>query len=96
MKRGLNKFFAIAYVATVIFACLSLSVPPNDLILFGILLFTAVLGAILNWKNRKLRLAWSLAIVISLVGGIAEISAGRRLRQHRATKEDLVSTNRRD
>ena len=60
--------------------CFSLSVPPGDLFLFGVMLAIAAAGTTLCLnENRKWRLLWAIAIAISVLGGILEIVAGKRI-----------------
>jgi hypothetical protein len=62
----------------------SLSVPPSDLPLCGLMFATSACGfALARRESRNWRIVWICALIVSFIFGVLEVVAGHNLaRQH--------------
>jgi uncharacterized membrane protein YsdA (DUF1294 family) len=91
MKRSILRVLAGVFLLLLVLTGFSLSVPPADFLLFISMLVIAVLGLALSVKeSKKWRLAWTVALIISLLGGALEIIAGKRLVRQRSKNESTA------
>ncbi len=85
-----TQFLLPVLLACYLVPCLlvvgSLSVPPADLPICGLMFVVAVAGLVLAWRyTRVWRLIWVGALAASLLLGTLEIVAGSRLSHRRTT-----------
>ena len=79
-RRSLLRVLLGVYLFPLFFVCFSLSVPPADLPLCGLLFVLAVVGFVLaRREGRAWRILWFVALIAALVLGVLEIVAGRRI-----------------
>ena len=95
-KQTALRILAGVYLLPMLLTGFSLSVPPADFPLFVFMLAIAAFGLCLTSpESPKWRVAWTVALVIALLGGAFELLAGKRLAQQRLKNgSSLVSTNR--
>jgi len=75
------------YAFPLLLVIFSLSVPPGDLPLCGLMLILAVAGLALGWgQSRTWRLIWMSALILSMLCGALEIVAGHRIGRQSSQK----------
>jgi hypothetical protein len=73
----------------------SLSVPPNDLPLCGLMFALGGLGFVLaRRESRAWRLIWVAALALSVVCGVMEVVAGQRIARQRSHHESNLANPR--
>jgi hypothetical protein len=83
-KLSLLRILLGVYLFPLVLVCFSLSVPPGDLPLCGLMLVLAVFGFTLaRRESRAWRLVWLSALIVSLLCGALEVLAGQRVAQQR-------------
>ena len=83
-RRSVLHILVGVYLFPLYLVCFSLSVPPADLPLCGLLLVLAVVGYILaRRESRRWRIFWIAALIFASVSGVLEIVAGRHIAQQR-------------
>jgi hypothetical protein len=84
-KRSCLRVLAGVYLLPLFLVCFSLSVPPADLPLCGLMLALAAAGLVLaRHESRAWRTIWTIALILSILGGILQIVAGQRLARQRS------------
>jgi len=84
-RRSLLRVLLGVYLFTLSFVCFSLSVPPADLPLCGLLFVLAVVGVFLaRRESRVWRFIWIGALIAAVVFGMLEVVAGRRIAHQRS------------
>jgi hypothetical protein len=84
-RRSLLRVLLGIYLFPLSLVCLSLSVPPADLPLCGLLFVLAVVGfALARRESRAWRFIWIGALIVALVFGVLEVVAGRRIAHQRS------------
>jgi hypothetical protein len=79
-RRSWLRVLAGVYLFPLYLVCFSLSVPPADLPLCGLMFGIAILGWILSRREtRTWRVIWMSALIVSVVLGALQIIAGQRL-----------------
>jgi len=93
MKRFIIKLLLVIYVFLFLLAGpISLSVPPADLPVFGLMLGIAVAGLILcRREGRRWKVVWTTGLVISVLGGALEIAEGKRIATLRLEKHTSLN-----
>jgi hypothetical protein len=83
-KRSLLRILLCVYLFPLYLVCFSLSVPPADLPLCGLMFVLAAFGLILARRERRAwRVVWTIALIVSILFAVLEIVAGKHLaRQH--------------
>lgn len=83
-KRSPLRILAGIYLFLLFFISFSLSVPPADLPLCGLMFVLAAIGVVLSrLESPGWRIFWIAALIIALASGVLEFVAGKRLeRQH--------------
>jgi 4-amino-4-deoxy-L-arabinose transferase-like glycosyltransferase len=83
-KRSLLRILIGVYLFPLFLVCFSLSVPPGDLPLCGLMFVLAGFGFMLaRRESRTWRLVWLIALMLSLLCGALEMVAGRRIAHQR-------------
>src|SRR3954462_3140074 len=84
-KRSFLRILVGVYLFPLFLICFSLSVPPADLPLCGLLFVLAVIGIILARRERRAwRLFWTGALIVALLLAVLEVIAGWRIARHRS------------
>ena len=79
-RRSLSRILFGVYLFPLLLVLCSLSVPPADLPLCGLMLVLAVVGLILaRHESRIWRILWIGALIGSILFGVLEIVAGKRI-----------------
>ena len=92
MKLNCLKVLAVLFVFVLLLCLLSLGVPPDGLIYFIVLFALAIAGLVTSAKAAsRWKIIWAVALCISLLGGILEIVAGKRLAHQRSQAEQQQS-----
>ena len=87
-KRSLLRVFLGIYLFLLSLVCFSLSVPPADLPLCGLMSVLAAFGLFLaRRENRAWRVVWTSALIASIIFGALQIIAGRSI-AHQRSKHD--------
>ena len=90
-KRPLLLVLAAVYLFPLFLLAFSLSVPPADFPLFGSMFVLAVLGLLLaRREGRAWRLIWTGALIVSVLCGVLEVLAGKRIAQQRSKNESSL------
>ena len=85
-KRSWLRMLLGVYLFPFSLVCFSVSVPPGDLPLCGLMFVIAVVGLVLGrHESRIWRLIWTNALVVSVLCGVLEVVAGKRIARQRAT-----------
>ena len=83
-QSWLRVLFGV-YLFPLYLVCFSLSVPPGDLPLCGLMFVLAAVGLVLGrQESRNWRLIWTTALIVSFVCGTLEIMVGKRIAQQRS------------
>ena len=83
-KRSVLRVLVGVYLLPLWLVFFSLSVPPTDLPLCGLMFGLAVLGLVLAWReSRAWRIFWISALILSVVLGVLEVMAGKRIAHQR-------------
>ena len=82
-KSVLRVLMGIYFFPLYLVIC-SLSVPPADLPLCGLMFAIAAFGLVLaRRESRAWRVVWTIALIVSILCGVLEIIAGQHIaRQH--------------
>jgi energy-coupling factor transporter transmembrane protein EcfT len=89
-RRSLLRVLLGVYLLPLSLVCLSLSVPPADLPLCGLLFVLAVIGfALARREGRAWRFIWIGALILAFVFGVSEVIAGRRI-EHKRSEHGLI------
>jgi len=96
-KLPLLRILVGVYLFPLFLVCFSLSVPPGDLPLCGLMFVLAVFGFMLaRRESRAWRLVWLSALIVSLLCGALEVVAGQRVAHqrlhHQTANESLQQT----
>jgi hypothetical protein len=84
-KRSLLRVLLGVYLFPLALVIFSLSVPPADLPLCGLMFALAAFGLFLaRRESRTWRVVWTSALVVSILCGVLEIVAGQRIAQQRS------------
>ena len=87
-KQSLLRILIGVYLFPLSLVCFSLSVPPGDLPLCGLMFVLAGFGFILaRQESRAWRLIWLSALIVSVVCGVLEVVAGQRIAGQRSHHE---------
>ena len=79
------------YLFPVALVCFSLSVPPADLPLCGLMFIIAIVGLVLaRQEGRNWRLIWTAALIASVLCGALEIVAAKRIAQQRSKNKSSM------
>ena len=88
-KTSLLRVLFGVYLFPLSLVCFSLSVPPADLPLCGLMFVLAAFGLVLaRQESRGWRVIWTGALIVSILCGVLEIVAGQRIARQRS-KHDL-------
>jgi len=91
-KPSLLRILLGVYVFPLSLVVFSLSVPPGDLPLCGLMLILALLGLMLAWReSRAWRLIWISALILSVLCGGLEIVAGQRISRQRSRQRSSAA-----
>ena len=83
--QSLLRVLLCVYLLPFSLVCFSLSVPPGDLPLCGLLFVLAVLGlALARRESRAWRFIWIGALIAAVVFGALEVGVGRRIAHQRS------------
>ena len=101
-KIAINKLSGLrillgVYLFPLFLVCFSLSLPPADLPLCGLMFVLALFGFMLaRRESRAWRLVWLSALIVSLLCGALEVLAGQRVAHqrlhHQTANESLQRT----
>jgi hypothetical protein len=84
-KKSVLRVLMGVYLLPLFLVIGSLSVPPADLPLCGLMFGLAVFGLVLaRRESRAWRVIWTSALVVSILCGVLEIVAGQRIAQQRS------------
>jgi hypothetical protein len=87
-KQSLLRVLLGVYMFPLFLVVFSLSVPPGDLPLCGLMFVLAGFGFILaRRESRAWRLIWLSALILSLLCGALELVAGQRIARQRSHHE---------
>lgn len=87
-KPSLMRMLLGVYVFPLLLVVFSLSVPPGDLPLCGLMLILAVVGLFLaRRESRAWRLIWMSALAVSVLCAGLEIVAGQRIAHQRSQQK---------
>ena len=79
-RRSLSRILFGVYLLPLFLVCFSLSVPPADLPLCGLMFALAVGGLILVRRDTRFwRVVWTTALIASVLFGVLELVAGKRI-----------------
>jgi hypothetical protein len=91
-KRSWLRMLLGVYLFPLFLVCFSLSVPPADLPLCGLMFIVAALGLVLaRRESRAWRVIWTSALILSVLCGALEVVAGKRI-AHQRSKNASIST----
>src|ERR1035437_10858666 len=84
-KRSWLRVLLGFYAFPLLLVYSSLSVPPADLPLCGLMFLLSALGFVLaRRESRTWRVIWASAVIVSLLCGALEVAAGNRIAQQRS------------
>ncbi|MGD0413063.1 MAG: hypothetical protein ABSC18_15335 [Verrucomicrobiota bacterium] len=87
-KRSLLRVLLGVYLFPLYLVVFSLSVPPADLPLCGLMFVLSVLGLVLARRDiRAWRVVWTGALITSIIFAVLEIIAGQNI-AHQRSKHD--------
>jgi hypothetical protein len=87
-KRSVLRVLLGVYLFPFYLVVFSLSVPPADLPLCGLLFVLAVFGLVLGRReSRAWRVVWTFALIMSVVFVVLQFIAGRNI-AHQRSKDD--------
>jgi hypothetical protein len=87
-KRSVLRVLLGVYLFPLYLVVFSLSVPPRDLPLCGLMFTLAGVGYVLaRRESRAWRLIWFSALVLSLLCGVLQVVAGQRIARQRSHHE---------
>ena len=87
-KRSLLRVLLGVYLFPLYLVVFSLSVPPADLPLCGLMFVLSVFGLVLARRDiRAWRVVWTSALITSIIFAVLEIIAGRNI-AHQRSKHD--------
>jgi hypothetical protein len=90
-KLSLLRIHLGVYAFPLFLVIFSLSVPPADLPLCGLMFVLAGAGFLLaRHENRAWRLIWFIALIASVLCGALEVVAGRRIAHQRSQHQSCV------
>jgi hypothetical protein len=90
-KQSLLRILIGVYLFPLSLVCFSLSVPPGDLPLCGLMFVLAGFGFTLaRRESRAWRLVWLSALILSVLCGALEVVAGQRIAHQRSHHESSV------
>lgn len=84
-RRSPLRMLAGIYLFLLFFISFSLSVPPADLSLCGLMFVLGAIGVVLSRREcRGWRIFWIAALILALASGVLEIIAGKRIERQRS------------
>jgi hypothetical protein len=87
-RRSVLLVLASVYIFPLLLVFFSLSVPPADLPLCGLLFVLAGVGLIIARRETRVwRIFWITALILSVILGILEIVAGERIKHQNSGNE---------
>ncbi len=90
-KRSLLRVVLGVYLFPLYLVCFSLSVPPADLPLCGLMFVLAAFGLVLaRRESRAWRVVWTIALIVSILGGVLEIIAGQHIARQRSKHDSSM------
>jgi 4-amino-4-deoxy-L-arabinose transferase-like glycosyltransferase len=90
-KRSLLRILLGVYLFPLYLVCFSLSVPPADLPLCGLMFVMAAFGLILaRRESRAWRVVWTIALIVSILFGVLEIIAGQHMARQRSKPDSSM------
>jgi 4-amino-4-deoxy-L-arabinose transferase-like glycosyltransferase len=94
-KRSVLRVLLGVYLFPLYLVVFSLSVPPNDLPICGLMFALAGVGYMLaRRESRAWRLIWVIALAISVLCGVLEVVAGQRIARRRSHHESNLANPR--
>jgi hypothetical protein len=95
-RKPILRILSGIFLLPLALVCFSLSVPPADLPLLGIMILIGSKGLALSLRhNPKWRWFWSIALAMSVFGAALEIVASKRIASQRSQEENIaISTNK--
>jgi len=91
-RRSLLRVLLGVYLFPLCLVVFSLSVPPGDLPLCGLMLALAGCGFVLaHRESRAWRAIWLSALVVSALCGVLEVVAGHRIAHQRSHRESSLA-----
>ena len=91
-KLSLLRILLGVYLFPLSLVVFSLSVPPGDLPLCGLMFVLAGVGFMLARRERRAwRLIWLSALIVSVLCGVLEVMAGQRIARQRSHHESSLA-----
>jgi 4-amino-4-deoxy-L-arabinose transferase-like glycosyltransferase len=91
-KRTILRVLLGVFLFPLSLVVFSLSVPPGDLPLCGLMFALAAFGLVLaRRESRAWRLIWLCALVISVLCGVLEVVAGQRIVRQRSQAQSSLA-----
>jgi hypothetical protein len=92
-RRFFLRMLLVVYLFLFFLVSFSLSVPPSDLPLCGLMFAVAALGLVLGYReNRAWRMIWTIALIVSVLLGALEIVAGKSIARQRSKSASSSTT----
>ena len=90
-KRSLSRILFGVYLFPLLLVVTSLSVPPADLPLCGLMFGLAVVGSFMSRHDSRIwRIIWVGALTASILFGVLEVVAGYRIAHRRSHSESAT------
>jgi hypothetical protein len=90
-KKSVMRVLVGVYLFPLYLVICSLSVPPADLPLCGLMFGLAVFGLVLaRRESRVWRIVWTSALIVSILCGVLEIIAGQHIARQRAKHDSSM------
>jgi len=90
-KRSLLRVLFGVYLFPLYLVVFSLSVPPADLPLCGLLFVLAAFGLVLaRRESRAWRVVWTVALIASVIFAVLQVIAGRNIAHQRSEHDSSM------
>ncbi len=90
-KRSLSRILFGVYLFPLLLVLTSLSIPPADLPLCGLMFGLAVVGLFVSRHDSRIwRIIWVGALIASVMFGVLELVAGERIAHGRSHSESAT------
>jgi hypothetical protein len=91
-KQSVLRVLLGVYLFPLFLVVFSLSVPPGDLPLCGLMFVLAGFGLVLaRRESRAWRVIWLSALIVSVLCGVLEVVAGQRIARQRSRRESNLA-----
>jgi hypothetical protein len=90
-KRSMMRVLLGVYLFPLYLVVFSLSVPPADMPLCGLMFVLAVFGLVLARRESRIwRVVWTVALIAAIIFAVLEIVAGRNIANQRSRHDSSM------